>query len=385
MMSKKFLIVCGGTGGHLSPGIAVAEELLSRGHRCSLVISNKQVDSRLVQRYEHLDFVKVPGAAFGKHPREMLRFFTGLLRGLVSGSGILRRENPDLVLAFGGFLSLGVVLFAWFRGIPVALHEANRKAGRAVRLLKGLATRVYLPTGVRLPRVSIGTVRYYGYPVRKEFRRLPTRWARRKLGLADDGFLLVVFGGSQGALALNDWVDAHSRLLLARGIDLYCVRGLGKGSGGVLESVDSQGNTRRYHSVGFCDEMHFALSAANLAISRAGAGSIAELTRSVIPSILIPYPHAADNHQQENARYFESQGGCVVVEQDFLNSLYDEVVALHENPAFLDRIRDNLVMIEDTNRKEDLVSDLESVAFAGPRKSWWRFWLREPAPGGGQA
>ncbi|MBC2603986.1 UDP-N-acetylglucosamine--N-acetylmuramyl-(pentapeptide) pyrophosphoryl-undecaprenol N-acetylglucosamine transferase [Puniceicoccus vermicola] len=381
-MGKKFLIVCGGTGGHLSPGIAVAEELLSRGHQCALVISNKQVDSRLVQRYQHLDFVKVPGVAFGKSPAEIARFFLGFFRGLLAGSGIIRREKPDVVLAFGGFLSLGIVLFASLGGIPIALHEANRKAGRAVRLLKRFATRIYLPTGVRLSRVSVGTVRYYGYPVRKEFRRTPRRWAREKLGLPRDGFLLVVFGGSQGASALNGWVDSHCKEVLSEGMDIYCVRGLGKGAEGVLEEIDSRGQTRRYESVGFCDSMHLVLSAADLAISRAGAGSIAEMARCVIPSVLIPFPYASDNHQMENARYFEAQGGCIVLDQAYLENLFDEVVSIYRNPDFLDRMRENLIMIEDANRKEDLVADLEQVAADGPNQSWWRFWQKKPAPEG---
>lgn len=381
-MSKKFLIICGGTGGHLSPGIAVAEELLSRGHRCALVISNKQVDSRLVQKYEHLDFVKVPGAAFGKRPAEIARFASGFFRGLASGSGIIRRENPDVVLAFGGFLSLGVVLFASLRGIPIAIHEANRKAGRAVRVLKRFATRVYLPTGVRLNKVSVGTVRYYGYPVRREFRRVPTRWAREKLGLSKEGFLLVVFGGSQGASALNDWVDQHCKELLARGINIYCIRGLGKGAEGVLEEMDGEGHIHRYHSIGFCDSMHLVLSAADLAITRAGAGSIAELTRCVIPSVLVPFPYAADDHQMENARYFEAQGGGIVVNQGHLSTLFDEVISLRNNPDFLDKIRDNLSMIEEANRKDDLVTDLVNVASMPVQKSWWRFWQSSKSPEG---
>ncbi|MGE9289799.1 MAG: UDP-N-acetylglucosamine--N-acetylmuramyl-(pentapeptide) pyrophosphoryl-undecaprenol N-acetylglucosamine transferase [Puniceicoccales bacterium] len=384
-MGKKFLIVCGGTGGHLSPGIAVAEELLSRGHSCALVISTKQVDSRLVQRYQHLDFVKVPGAAFGKRPAEIARFFSGFFRGLLAGCGIIRREKPDVVLAFGGFLSLGVVLFASLSGIPIALHEANRKAGRAVRVLKRFATRIYLPTGVKLSGISIGTVRYYGYPVRKEFRRTPRRWAREKLGLPRDGFLLVVFGGSQGASSLNEWVDTHCREVLAEGIDIYCVRGLGKGAEGVLEEVDSRGQTRRFQSVGFCDSMHLVLSAADVAVSRAGAGSIAELTRCVIPSVLIPFPYAADDHQLENARYFEAQGGCIVLSQEYLDNLFDEIVSLHRNPDFLDVMRENLIMIEDANRKDDLISDLEQVAAEGRHERWWRFWQKKAGTQGGQA
>ena len=370
-MGRKFLIACGGTGGHLAPGIAVAEELLARGHRCALLISNKEVDSRLVRKYAHLDFVRLPGTAFGRRPGEMARFFSESFKGLLSGRRLLRRENPDLVLAFGGFLSLGVVLSARLLRLQVALHEANRKPGRAIRLLKRFARRVYLPTGVRLAGISPGTVRHFGYPVRREFRRISRRGAREKLGLSREGFLLVVFGGSQGASALNDWVDRHYRELLGEGIDIYCVRGLGKGTEGVLEEKDSSGSVRRCHSVGFCDAMNLVLSAGDLAVSRAGAGSIAELTRCALPSILIPYPYASDGHQGENARYLEARGGCVVVDQDYLESLRDEVVAFHRDPGLLDRIRTNLELIEDSNRKEDLVADLEELAgtaAAGKRK-----------------
>jgi len=368
-MSQKFLIVCGGTGGHLAPGIAVAEELLAKGHSCSLLISNKQVDSRLVQKYEHLDFVRLPGVAFGKKPAELIRFFVGLGKGLAAGSSIVKRENPDVVLAFGGFLSLGVVLFAALRRIPIAIHEANRRPGRAVRFLKRFATRIYLPTGIRLKGVSVGTVRYYGYPVRKEFRKSARRWAREQLDLPTDGFLLTIFGGSQGASSLNQWVDKHCRKLLAEGIDIFCVRGLGKGVEGVLEEKDQNGNVRRYVSVGFCDSMQRVLSASDLVVSRAGAGSIAELTRCAIPSIVVPFPYASDGHQQENARYFEAQGGCIVIEEEYLANLRDEVVSLYRNPESLNRMRANLLLIEDANRKEDLVSDLILLAQSDTRKS----------------
>lgn len=361
-MGFRFLIVCGGTGGHLAPGIAVAEELLGRGHRCSLVISRKEVDSRLVRKYGHLDFVRLPGAAFGKSPREAGRFFSGLAGGLAAGRRILRRERPDVVLAFGGFLSLGIVLFAAWNRLPIALHEANRRPGRAVRMLGRFADRVYLPPGVRLSSVPEGAVRCYGYPVRREFRRMSRRAAREKLGLNPEGFLLAVFGGSQGATALNEWVDRHCREILSRGIDVFCVRGLGKGAEGVLEEKDGRGNVRRCHTVGFCDSMHWVLSAADLAVSRAGAGSIAELVHCALPSVLVPYPFASDGHQTENARYLEAQGGCVVVEQDYLDTLLGEVSALAANPGHLARMRENLGLAADAERKEDLASDLEKLA-----------------------
>lgn len=361
-MSRKFLIVCGGTGGHLAPGIAVAEELLAKGNQVSLLISTKQVDSRLVRKYGHLDFIRLPGAAFGKRPSELLRFFKGFMGGFVAGSRVLRRVDPDLVLAFGGFLSLGVVLPAFLRKIPVALHEANRRPGRSIRLLKRFANRLYLPKGLRLKGVPVGKIRHYGYPVRREFRRLPQRAAREKLGLPVDGFLLVVFGGSQGASALNDWVDSHYRDLLGEGMDIYCIRGLGKGSEGVLEQIDSNGATRRFTTVGFCDSMHWVLSAGDLAVSRAGAGSIAELTCCALPSVLVPFPFAADDHQLANARFFESQGACVVLEQMHLSSLFDEIRKMRHSPELLETMRENLELAADAERKEDLVADLEKLA-----------------------
>ncbi len=361
-MGRNFLIVCGGTGGHLSPGIAVAEELLSRGHRVSLLISTKQVDSRLVQKYSHLDFVRLPGAAFGKRPAELVRFLKGFLGGFAAGARLLRRVNPDLVLAFGGFLSLGIVLPAVWKKVPVALHEANRRPGRAVRFLKRFASRLYLPTGLGLRGVPVGRIRHFGYPVRREFRRLSRRGARRKLGLPESGFLLAVFGGSQGALALNEWVDRSYPDLMEEGIDLFCVRGLGKGIDGVIEEVDAAGASRRFTTVGFCDSMHLVMSAADLAISRAGAGSIAELTRCALPSILIPFPYAADDHQMANARFLESQGGCVVVEQSAIDSLFSEVKAMRASPSLRAKMQENLELAADAERKEDMVTDLEKLA-----------------------
>jgi len=361
-MGQTFLIVCGGTGGHLAPGIAVAEELLSRGNKVSLLISTKQVDSRLVRKYGHLDFERLPGAAFGKRPTEMFRFSKGFVGGFLAGGRLLRRVDPDLVLAFGGFLSLGIVLPATRRKIPVVLHEANRRPGRAIRFLKRFATRLYLPTGLRLGGVPVGRIRHFGYPVRREFRRLPQKAARQKLGLPENGFLLAVFGGSQGASSLNDWVDRHYRQLLAEGMDLFCVRGLGKGTEGVIEEIDASGDSRRMTTVGFCDEMHWVLSAADLAVSRAGAGSIAELTCCALPSILVPFPYAADDHQMANARFFESRGGCIVVEQSNLDSLLGEIRAMQQSPFLRSKMKENLELAADAERKEDMASDLEALA-----------------------
>ena len=361
----KFLIVCGGTGGHLSPGIAVDELLVARGHESALVVSRKEVDSRLLQKYPHLNVRRLPGAAPGRSPVRLARFLAGLVAGYRQTVRWIREDPPDLVLAFGGFLSLGVGLAAARRKVPLVLHEANRQPGRAIRFLRRFAERVYLPAGMSLPGLSPARIRHFGYPVRREFRRMDRRSARERLGLPVEGTLLVVIGGSQGAAPLNEWMDEHVRGLLREGIHVYGVRGPGKGAEGVLEERDEEGNLRSARMVSFCAEMNVLLSAADLAVSRAGAGSIAELTQCRLPSVLVPYPHSGDEHQRANALFLESQGGCVVLPQTELGRLREEILALLERPELRDRMRTNLDRAVDANRKDDLVADLEGIAAAG--------------------
>ncbi len=360
-MGARFLIVCGGTGGHLAPGIAVAEELETGGDECSLLISNKQVDSRLVRAYPHLRFTRLPGAAFGRSPVRLARFGMEFVQGLRTGARLVRTEVPAAVLAFGGFLSLGVVLAASRRGIPVALHEANHYPGRSVRFLRRFASRIYLPSGVELPGVDRERVRRLGYPVRRQFQPLSRAEARRALGLPEEGFLLAVFGGSQGAAALNDWADQYRAALFEQGIDLYCVRGMGKGSEGVLAESNGAGE-RRMVNVAFSDAMHLVLPAADLAVSRAGAGAIAEMARCGLPSVLVPFPFAADDHQTANARHLESRGGCVVCEQESLGSMLETVFSLRNDPARLRSMADHLSAVARENETAPLVADLRVLA-----------------------
>jgi UDP-N-acetylglucosamine--N-acetylmuramyl-(pentapeptide) pyrophosphoryl-undecaprenol N-acetylglucosamine transferase len=368
---KKFLISCGGTGGHLSPGIALAEGLAARGHDATLLISEKKVDARLSEKYPHLRFERVPGRGFSWQPAQAVRCVISQTKGFLFCRRRVRSLRPDGIVSFGGFTAAGVVLAGRMQGVPVVLHESNHVPGRATRTLSRFARRIYLPLGVQLAGVRAGVVRHAGQPVRREFVRHPAAAARSALGLVGGQKVLVVLGGSQGATPLNEWTRANLSSLAAEGIQVYCVTGLGKGESGPVELKTKTGAPVRTVFEPFSDRIAELLSAADLVVSRAGAGTIAELIRCETPAILVPFPQAADDHQRANAEFFERQGGGKTVAQANLGTLLREVLALIFDDAQLEKFRKNLRRLGEANALEMMLDDLEEIAIsrAAPPRS----------------
>ncbi len=363
------MIACGGTGGHLTPGIALAQALEERGYSSWLFISRKSVDARLSENYPELSFECLPGAPLLKSPWGLARFTKGLIGSYIHSSRFFRKVGADALFGFGGFTSVGPILAARTRGIPVFLHEANRAVGRAVRVMKKRASKIYLPEGVRLEGISGNKVHNLGYPLRREFRRLPRERARRILGVESKERLLVVLGGSQGAASLNNWVKDNLEALAAEGISVYCLTGMGNESSGVIQMADSGGATLNMRFVPFSDQMNAVLSAADLLISRAGAGSISEIIRCRTPSILVPYPYAADNHQALNAAFLEQKGGAIVCPDNRIGEdLLEETREVMFNEVFRGILRRNLGAVDPGDVVSQIVTDLTNQLKQSPSR-----------------
>ena len=360
---SRFLIACGGTGGHLAPGIALAEGLVARGHEPHLLISRKRVDSRLVEKYPWLKLARIPAAPLSANPVGFALFLWHQSAGFAFGLNQLQQLRPDVVVGFGGFTTASIVLAARIRRIPVALHEANRVPGRAVRLLSRFARRLYLPAGVRLNGARGGTVRAQGLPVRREFQRIARASALEALDICPARRLVAVLGGSQGATVLNDWAERHMEALALEGVQVFCVSGPGKRT--IREERilrTREGGVVKSYFVPFCDRMAELLSCADVVVSRAGAGTLAELARTGTPGVLVPFPHAADNHQAANAHFFEQQGGGMVVDQRYMGNLHKEVQELVFNDWLLRKFRDNLERMDQENSLEAMIDDLQTLA-----------------------
>lgn len=357
----KMLIVCGGTGGHLTPGIAIAEELLQRGHACTLVVSRKKVDARLIQNYPDLEFVDAPGAPFAWHPFKLLKFLWVQMTAFGFALKLLSRFKPDLILGFGGFVTAGIALPGYFKGIPFALHEANRVVGRSNRFLGRFARRIFLPNEVSLSGVSSNKIHFAGLPLRQEFVPMDQAVAREKLGIKPAEKLLVVFGGSQGARALNTWAQESMPQLAQKGISLYCLTGLAGDLPGECEVETNEFGRVRSWFVAFSDSMPAVLSAADVVVSRAGAGSIGEIIRCGVPAILIPYPFARDDHQTANAEYVARREAARVVQETQLSTLMDEVDELLFGDGVSDRMRKQLSKLDRPEEAKGLADALESM------------------------
>ncbi|WP_417397755.1 undecaprenyldiphospho-muramoylpentapeptide beta-N-acetylglucosaminyltransferase [Gimesia chilikensis] len=318
-LKKRSLIFAGGgTGGHLLPGIAVAEQLASMDDfSITFIGSNRQVEQQIIERsgYQHLGLVSSPSNELKSAP---WRFFWNNGHACLQARRILRAERPAAVIGLGGFASVPVILAASWLKIPIVLLEQNIIPGRANRFLFSRANVICTSfTETRLPKPHSGRplIAFTGNPVREQMTHFETTQKSEPSEM-----LLLVLGGSQGAQAVNQAVLA----LLERGRDalprrLHVVHQTGE--------LDWQHAVQRYRKLQvhdselrvtvepFINDLAEWYSKADLVISRAGATTLAELACTGCPTVLIPYPNSIGDHQLINAQFYEAEGAAVLVEQ----------------------------------------------------------------------
>ena len=309
----KFAIACGGTGGHLFPGLAVAEVLRGQGHGVLLFVSEKEVDARALANHPDLAREKLPSIGLPSLFSPAMVTFLQRLRASVKKCGsVYDRDRPDAVLGMGGFTSIAPLIAAWRRGIPAYLHESNAIPGKANRLAARFCRAVLLGFGECARHFGRRPTRVTGTPIRRELtQNVPSRDdARRKLGLAADRTTLLVMGGSQGAAGINAVLGKAAPHLA--GADVQVIHLAGQREVDMVRGA--------YESAGvpcvvlpFCDRMQEVYPAADLAVSRAGAASLGELSWFGLPAVLIPYPYAAEDHQRLNAEIYSADGAAKVV------------------------------------------------------------------------
>ena len=305
-------IACGGTGGHLFPGVTVGEELLRAGCRVTLLVSPKEIDQAAVQGLRGFQIITLP--AVGLQNRNYNGFARGCWNSFRAAREYFRKEPPQAVLAMGGFTAAPPVLAGWLRGAATFIHESNAIPGRANRLLARMVSRVFVGFVETADRIRNRRVEVTGTPVRKCFQSVVGATCRRVLELAPERETLLVLGGSQGAKGVNDLVMQALPMLLTihPGLQVLWIAGRAD-----VQRVREFCERNSFSAVvrTFIPEMEVAYGAATIAVSRSGAGTLAELAAMRLPAILIPLPTAADNHQYFNALALEKTGAARLLRQ----------------------------------------------------------------------
>jgi len=305
---RAIALVAGGTGGHLFPAQALAEELVRRDYIIHLITDERVRDYG--RNFPALEVHQLPSATLSLSkpwllPQRVMR----LSRGYKLARGILERLQPGAVAGFGGYPSFSPLLAAARLGIPSLVHEQNAVMGRANRVLAFAVDRVAssFPALARLPKRASGKLVYTGNPVRDNV--LAEAAAPYQAPGADEPFQLLVFGGSQGARFFAEFMPA-------------AMRALPKAVAKTLKIVqqcrpeDLEGVRSAFHEIGleadlqpFFNDMPKRIAAAHLVLCRSGASTIAELGVIGRPAVMVPLPHAIDNDQLRNAESFAQAGG----------------------------------------------------------------------------
>lgn len=332
----RFVIAAGGTGGHLFPGLAVGEVLLARGHEVMVLISEKEIDALATQGRSEFRIEKVAGVGLqSKSPLAFWRFWMGLQTAKKQCARLYDEWKPAAVLGMGGFTCFAPIVIGRKRGLPTFVHESNAIPGRANKLNARYVTRVLLGFAECRAHFPKAQCEVTSTPIRSALTRpVEKSSARAAFGLSPEKSTMLVMGGSQGASGINKAVTAALPKLAGRGLQAIHLTGKG-GEDSVRDAYAKAGVPA--HVAAFHHRMEEAYGAADMAVARSGAASLTELSHFGLPSVLIPYPFAADDHQTANAQIFDRAGaGVLLKESDATgDTLAQKISSFLDNPGLL--------------------------------------------------
>ena len=345
-VSLRVIVAGGGTTGHLSPGLAVADRLRLGGAQVMFIGTPNGPEARIVPKSGYpFEAVRVIGRGPGKLTPRNLRAAAKLGTATIRSLAIVRRFRPHVVVGTGGYVSLPAAAAARLARVPLVLHEQNSVPGLANRVARRFASAV----GVSFP----GTERFFGpgavmvgNPVRdvlKDFDKPALKPAGcAEFGVVPDRPVLLVFGGSQGAQSINEAVAGTYDHWRSSDLQILHLAGP-RNAESVAKAVDERreaGDSLVYRVVGYTDSMELAYACSDLALCRSGASTVAELAAVGLPAVLVPLPISLDDDQRKNAEAVVEAGGARMVLNANLNPqvVVEEVESLIRDPAALEAL-----------------------------------------------
>ncbi|HHT9146294.1 MAG: undecaprenyldiphospho-muramoylpentapeptide beta-N-acetylglucosaminyltransferase [Candidatus Brocadiaceae bacterium] len=338
----KIAFAGGGTAGHLMVGLSTAEEIRSRFSEAEIIFfgTDKEFEKRCVEQ-RGFRFRQMHAKKWGKSFKHLFPFIIATGIGIIESLIALRRFNPDIVVGLGGYVSVAPIIAAKLLSIPSVLLEQNVIPGKANRFLAKWVDEVYCHWRGSLKWFNKAkVVRVTGTPIRKDILYSQRCRSAEKFGLSSSKKTILVTGGSQGAQAINEVILRCLPKLEPLSSELQIIHCTGEYGYEAAKAAYKQTDINAF-VCSFLDDMGAAFSMTDIIICRAGATTIAEITAIGIPAILIPYPHAADNHQYWNAMELVSNGGGYLLQQIDLTpeKIIELITDLFNNKEKYDRMK----------------------------------------------
>ncbi|HDL7824911.1 TPA: undecaprenyldiphospho-muramoylpentapeptide beta-N-acetylglucosaminyltransferase [Yersinia enterocolitica] len=324
--TKRLMVMAGGTGGHVFPGLAVAHHLMAQGWQVRWLGTADRMEASLVPKNGiEIDFIEISGLR-GKGLMAQLTAPVRIYRAVRQAKKIMRDYQPDVVLGMGGYVSGPGGLAAWLCGIPVVLHEQNGIAGLTNRWLARIAKKVLQAFPGAFPNADV-----VGNPVRTDVLALPLP-AQRLVG-REGPIRVLVIGGSQGARVLNQTMPQVAATL---GEQITIWHQVGKGAlPDVLQAYQQAGQGDKHQVVEFIDDMAVAYAWADVVVCRSGALTVSEVAAAGLPAIFVPFQHK-DRQQYWNALPLEKAGAAKIIEQpQFTAQAVSNLLAEWDRPTLL--------------------------------------------------
>ena len=359
-VTRNIAIAGGGTGGHVNPALAIADAYVQQVGASPMFIGTaKGLEARLVpQRGYTLELVDGSRLVGGSLSAK-IRGLVGLVRGVSQARKILKKHGVKLVIGVGGYASGAALLAARTLGLRTAIHESNAVPGFTNKVLGRLVDRVYLGFEAAAAAFPGDKVVVTGNPVRSEIETLDVS---RALPADPAPAQVLVVGGSQGALFLNENVPALLAAVRDRGVALKVRHQVGKLDAEPVEAAYAKAGVDA-EVVKYIDDMAAAYRWANFAVTRAGSGTVSELAAARLPALLVPFPYAAGDHQAANARAFADAGAGFWQRQRDWNSekLADRVASLMSDDGAMDRAVRGALAVARPDAARAVVADCESM------------------------
>ncbi|MBW6516418.1 MAG: undecaprenyldiphospho-muramoylpentapeptide beta-N-acetylglucosaminyltransferase [Candidatus Cloacimonetes bacterium] len=336
----RIIVTAGGTGGHIFPAIAIIEELQARGIDILFVGNQNSMEEKIVKDigipFRAIDVQKLYRSFTLKH----LKFPYKFLKSYILSNKILDEYKPDCSIGTGGFVSAPILICAATKGIPIFLQEQNSYPGLTTRLLRKRAEKIFIAYESAMNYLPNSSCEYTGNPLQKGFTM--TREADVHHNTSPDTSVsLLILGGSQGAQAINDTIIETIPDFLKLNMHIIWQTGE-RNYERVKEMLGNLNSDERIEIFPFSFNMQEVYRRSDIAVSRAGALTLAELEHMRIPAIVIPLPHSAGNHQYHNARQLEEQKKVIMIKQAELTSA-KFLQSINIIRSKLDEFRSNMI------------------------------------------